>query len=68
LEVICEKCGYILKKYNNIFGTRCIKCNSLIKPEGKPKFLFESELKRKRIEAEFLKKMKKRFKENNDGH
>ena len=68
MEIICDKCGYVLKKYNNIFGTRCIKCNNLIKSEGKPKFFFESELKKKKMEVEFLKKMKKRFKENNNGY
>ena len=64
MEVICDNCGYVLKKYNNIFGTRCIKCNNLIKPQEELKVSLESESKKKKLKIEFLEKMKKRFKEN----
>ena len=64
MEITCDKCGYIFEKYNNAYGTRCTKCNNLIKPQGKLSFLLESELKKNKLKEDFIEKMKEKFKEN----
>ena len=53
----CSVCRWIIKGYNNIYGTYCPKCGSFVKPEGKPRFIIERENKMMELREEFLKKM-----------
>ena len=58
MYVVCNKCGYEFER-NNIYGTRCPKCNNLIKPDKKPKFIEENEEKLKKLRSEFLNKWRR---------
>ena len=60
-KTICDKCNYEFER-NNIYGTYCPKCNNLIKPDEEPKFIKENKLKLKKMQYEFLKKLKKKIK------
>jgi DNA-directed RNA polymerase subunit RPC12/RpoP len=63
--LFCDYCGkeFEKKDYNNIYGTRCPYCGSLIKPVSKPKFIHDIEQKKLKLKKEFLEKMRKRFEE-----
>ena len=59
-KIICDKCDNEFER-NNIYGTRCPKCNNLIKPDKEPDFRIENKLKLKELQSEFLEKLKKKL-------
>jgi len=58
--VECEKCGSSFER-DNIYGTRCPNCKNLIEPFKEPGFIEENKLKLKKLQKEFLEKLKKRL-------
>ena len=59
MRVVCDKCDYGFEHYNNMYGTRCPKCNKYIKSNNTIKFLKEYNLKLKKLSEMFLKKLRK---------
>jgi NADH pyrophosphatase NudC (nudix superfamily) len=49
---ICPKCGYEIKKYNNIYGTFCRACGEFIYPIDSPSFIKKNE--EKMIELRYI--------------
>jgi hypothetical protein len=48
--MICDKCDYEYEigpdgSYKNVYGTRCQKCNHLIRPDQEPKFIRDNNKK-----------------------
>jgi len=64
-RVECERCGYIIEDYNNVYGTWCRKCNHFIKPLDEPEFVKENKLKLKILQQEFLEKWRNKYKKGN---
>lgn len=57
--MICDKCDYGYEigskgEYRNIYGTRCPKCNHLIKPDQEPSFVSNVNAKRLELIAKYL--------------
>lgn len=70
--IICDNCGFEFERYDkidkkyygNFYGAYCPNCNNFIKPDKKPSFISEYELKLINLRNEMLKRIKKRiFKE-----
>jgi hypothetical protein len=59
MKVECSKCNYVFDHYNNVYGTVCPKCDSVIPSDIRPKFLIESEKKIGILREEFLNKLRK---------
>ena len=74
MSIICSKCnftfekdikfaGSVIEQYQNIYGTRCPKCNYLIKPIYKPAFVEKNELQLEQNRNEFLLKMRNKIRD-----
>jgi len=61
MDTVCSECGYVIKNYKNIYGTRCRRCNAFIKPEKKPRFIIENKEKIKLLQQEMRNKLKKKI-------
>ena len=66
--MICDKCNYEYEigekgSYNNVYGTRCPKCNHLIKPIQEPKFIRDMKDKKQSLINKILPIMIKKIKE-----
>ena len=59
-KTICDKCDHEFER-DNVYGTRCPKCDNLIKPHKEPDFIKENKLKLKKLQHKFLKKLKKKL-------
>jgi transcription initiation factor IIE alpha subunit len=58
MKVECPECNYMFDHYNNMYGTVCPKCDSVIKPYGSPSFLEENGKKINKLRKEFLNKLR----------
>jgi len=66
MSTICGNCEWIIKGYNNTYGTYCPKCGSFIKPEQEPDFVSRRKKELKKLQKEFLSKFKNKFKNIKD--
>lgn len=57
MNTVCSHCECFIKGYN-VYGTYCPNCGKFIKPEGKPGFVLEYEKKMRKLQIEFLEKLK----------
>ena len=62
--MICDKCNYEYEigekgTYRNVYGTRCPRCNHLIKPLEEPKFIREAKNKKESLLAKYLPLIRK---------
>ena len=59
MKIECNKCKFEFDHYNNIYGTRCPKCDNFILPIGEPKFIKKYKFNIKKMQEKFLNKLKK---------
>ncbi len=57
-KTICDNCDHEFER-ENVYGTYCPKCNNFIKPHKEPELVKGNKLKFKKLQHEFLDKMKK---------
>lgn len=66
--MICDKCEYKYEigtkgEYVNMYGTRCPKCNHLIKPEQEAQFVKDAKEKKQALVNEMLPTIRKKLAE-----
>ena len=75
--MICDKCNYEYEigskgEYANFYGTRCPKCNHLIKPEQEAPFIRDIREKKQALVSELLptirEKIAEEIKEQDDAN
>ena len=62
IKIICNICGEILNRENNIYGTHCIKCGNFIKSEKEPDFIIEKKKRDEVLKKEAIDKVIRRKK------
>jgi len=66
--MICDKCQHKYEigqkgEYVNTYGTRCPKCNHLIKPEQEAKFVRDAKEKKQALVSKYLPIIRKKLAE-----
>ena len=67
-KMVCDKCGHeyeigVKGAYKNFYGTRCPKCNHLIKPEQEAPFIRDIKEKKQALVNELLPTIREKLAE-----
>ena len=72
MKIQCSKCGFLIdrdkyiggkkvEEYQNIYGTRCPKCNEYLRPMKKPSFVSDGELRMELLREEIRERLRKKI-------